>query len=117
MQYPLTEKIGHPDLFVGRKTEFRHINKWLSLIPDRMSKSRVILARRKSGKTVFIQRIFNQLWNDPKLGVIPFFLDIEENKTWFPNFAINYYCAFASQYISFLERNERLVTQPLDLEE
>ena len=117
MEYPLTEKIGNPDLFVGRKTEFTRINKWLSMIPHRMSKSRVILARRKSGKTVFIQRIFNQLWSDPKLGVIPFFFDIEENKVWYPNFAIDYYCAFASQYISFLERNERLVTQPLNLKE
>ena len=65
MQYPLAEKIGNPDLLVGRETEFKLINKWLSLIPNRMSKSKVILARRKSGKTVFIQRIFNQLWSDP----------------------------------------------------
>jgi hypothetical protein len=117
MQYPLAEKIGNPDLFVGRETEFRLINKWLSMIPHRMSKSRVILARRKSGKTVFIQRIFNQLWTDPKRGVIPFFFDIEENKIWYPNFAVRYYCHFISQYISFLERDERLVTQPLELEE
>jgi hypothetical protein len=117
MQYPLAEKIGNPDLFVGRETEFGLINKWLSMIPHRMSKSRVILARRKSGKTVFIQRIFNQLWSDPERGVIPFFFDIAENKIWYPDFAIDYYCAFASQYISFLERNERLVTQPLELEE
>jgi hypothetical protein len=117
MQYPLTEKIGNPDLFVGRETEFRQINKWLSMIPHRMSKSRVILARRKSGKTVFIQRIFNQLWSEPERGVIPFFFDIEESKIWYPNFAIKYYCHFASQYISFLERDEQLATQPLDLEE
>jgi hypothetical protein len=92
MQYPLAEKIGNPDLFVGRETEFGLINKWLSMIPHRMSKSRVILARRKSGKTVFIQRIFNQLWSDPERGVIPFFFDIAENKIWYPDFAINYYC-------------------------
>ena len=116
MQYPLAEKIGNPDLLVGRETEFKLINKWLSLIPDRMSKSRVILARRKSGKTVFIQRIFNQLWSDPKLGVIPFFFDIAESKIWYPDFAIKYYRSFASQYISFIERNEKLVTQPLSLE-
>jgi hypothetical protein len=116
MQYPLAEKIGNPDLLVGRETEFKLINKWLSLIPDRMSKSRVILARRKSGKTVFIQRIFNQLWSDPKRGVIPFYFDIAENKAWYPDFAIDYYCSFASQYISFIERNEKLVTQPLSLE-
>ncbi len=117
MQYPLAEKIGNPDLLVGRESEFKLINKWLSLIPNRMSKSKVILARRKSGKTVFIQRIFNQLWSDPKRGVIPFFFDIAESKIWFPNFAIKYYCSFASQYISFLERDEQLITQPLSLKE
>jgi hypothetical protein len=116
MQYPLAEKIGNPDLLVGRETEFKLINKWLSLIPNRMSKSKVILARRKSGKTVFIQRIFNQLWSDPKRGVIPFFFDIAESKIWLPNFAIKYYCSFASQYISFLERDEQLVTQSLSLD-
>ncbi len=115
MEYPLTEKIGNPDLFVGRKTEFTRINKWLSMIPHRMSKSRVILARRQSGQTVFIQRIFNQLWSDPKRGVIPFFFDIAENKIWYPDFAIKYYCHFVSQYISFLERNEKLIKQPLSL--
>jgi hypothetical protein len=51
MQYPLSEKIGDPDLFVGREKEFRLLNKWLSNIPKRLSKSRVILARRKNGKT------------------------------------------------------------------
>jgi hypothetical protein len=49
MQYPLTEKIGEPELFVGREKEFRQINKWLDNIPKRLSKSRVIGARRKSG--------------------------------------------------------------------
>jgi len=116
MQYPLAEKIGNPDLLVGRESEFKLINKWLSLIPNRMSKSKVILARRKSGKTVFIQRIFNQLWSDPKRGVIPFFFDIAESNIWYPDFAIKYYCSFASQYISFLERDEQLVTQPLNLD-
>ncbi len=99
MQYPLAEKIGNPDLLVGREEDFRHFQKWLNRIPDRLSKSRVILSRRKSGKTVFIQRIFNQLWS--KNGaVIPFFFDVADTPIWYPNLAIKYYCAFASQYIS-----------------
>lgn len=116
MQYPLAEKIGDPDLFVGREKEFRVFNKWLSNIPKRLSKSRVILARRKSGKTAFVQRIFNQLWNQNGL-VIPFYFSFEEKKIWYPDLAIKYYCAFASQYISFLQRDEELVKTPLSLEE
>ncbi|MCE7988651.1 MAG: hypothetical protein DYG89_46440 [Caldilinea sp. CFX5] len=59
MQYPLAEKIGVPELLVGRAREFEVFGKWLDNIPRRLSKSRVILARRKSGKTVFVQRLFN----------------------------------------------------------
>jgi hypothetical protein len=116
MRYPLAEKIGHPDLLVGREKEFRLFNKWLSKIPERLSKSRVILARRKSGKTVFVQRIFNRLWSENG-AVIPFYFDIADSDIWLPNLAIDYYCAFASQYISFLERDDKLVIEPLSLEE
>ena len=115
IQYPLSEKIGEPDLFVGREKEFRLLNKWLSNIPKRLSKSRVILARRKSGKTAIVQRIFNQLWSENG-AVIPFYFSFEENKIWYPDLAIKYYCAFASQYISFLERDEKLVSKWLSLE-
>ena len=115
MQYPLPERIGNPWLLVGREKEFDLFNRWLSNIPKRLSKSRVILARRKSGKTAIVQRIFNRLWSENG-QVIPFFFSIGEKKTWYPLFAISYYCAFASQYISFLERDENLVRNPLSLE-
>ncbi len=115
MQYPLIEKIGPPELLVGREEEFRQFNKWLDKIPDKVSKSRVIMARRKSGKTVFVQRIFNQLWNENGMTV-PFFYDVAETNIWYPNLAIDYYRAFASQYISFLERDEKLVNSPLSIE-
>jgi hypothetical protein len=116
MQYPLTEKIGDPDLLVGRKEEFQRFGKWIANIPRRLSKSRAILARRKSGKTAFVQRIFNQLWSENG-AVIPFYFEFGENKIWYPDLAIEYYCSFASQYISFLERDEKLVMYPLSLEE
>jgi len=116
MQYPLTEKIGEPELFVGREQEFRLINKWLNNIPKRLSKSRVIIARRKSGKTAFVQRIFNQLWSANGM-VIPFYFDIKETKAWYPTFAIDYYRTFVSQYISFIQRDEGLVDELLSLDQ
>ncbi len=116
MQYPLIEKIGNPELLVGREKEFNQFNKWLSMIPDRLSKSRVILARRKSGKTAFVQRLFNQLWSENG-KVIPFYFDIADKEIWYRDFAIKYYCSFASQYISFLERDEELVKKSLNLQE
>ena len=116
MQYPLPEKIGVPELLVGREQEFENFGKWLQNIPRRLSKSRVILARRKSGKTVFVQRIFNQLWSEHG-EVIPFYLDIGETNIWLPDFALKYFEVFATQYISFLERDEKLVSERLTLEQ
>ncbi|MCP4353712.1 MAG: hypothetical protein GY795_50335 [Desulfobacterales bacterium] len=116
MKYPLQEKIGNPDLLVGREKEFKNIEKWIANIPKKLSKSRVILARRKSGKTAFVQRIFNRLWSEHG-DIIPFYFDMPENFIWYPDLAIKYYRAFASQYISFLERDETLVREPLSLED
>lgn len=117
MEYPLQEKIGDPSLFVGRKAEMVQFHKWLRFIPRRGSKSRVLLARRKSGKTAFVQRLYNQIWSQPEMGVIPFYLDIPEVKMWLPQFAILYFQAFASQYIAFMERDANPIRKLLELEE
>jgi len=117
IQYPLTERIGNPELFVGRHEEFDHLNHWLDFIPKRLSRSKVILARRKSGKTSILQRIFNQLWSNPERGIIPFYVSVEENNIWFPEFAIQYYQIFASHYISFFERDPTIINEPLSLKE
>ena len=116
MQYPLLERIGEPKLLTGREKEFKLFHKWIKNIPKRLSKSRVILSRRKSGKTSFIERLFNELWSENG-KVIPLFFEISENKIWYPDFAIKYYRTFASQYISFLERDNKLIRFPLSLEE
>ncbi|MCP4352256.1 MAG: hypothetical protein GY795_42910, partial [Desulfobacterales bacterium] len=111
MQYPLPEKIGDPALLVGREEEFALLNNWLELIPRRLGKSRVILARRKSGKTAIVQRIFNRLWSENG-AIIPFYYNFPERKTWYPDLAVEYFCTFASQYISFFERDENLARLP-----
>ncbi len=49
--------------------------------------------------------------------MIPFYFDFGENKIWYPNLAIKYYRAFASQYISFITQNPELVIDHLSLEE
>ncbi len=116
MQYPLVEKIGDPDLLTGRAEEFRKFHRWISRMPRRISKSWALLGRRKSGKTSFVQRLFNELWsaNGP---VIPFYISIPDAPIWYPDLAEQYYRTFASQYISFLSRNPLPVEQPLTLEQ
>ncbi len=114
--YPLEERIGNPHLFVERRAYSTDFERWLSLIPDKMSKSRALLARKKSGKTAFVQRLFNQLWQQNG-AVIPFFLEVAGKRIWYPQFAITYYRTFASQYISFLERDPAPIRDTMGLGE
>lgn len=116
MQYPLREKIGDPSLFVGREQEFKNFHKWLAGMPRLLSQSRALLGRRKSGKTAFVQRLYNQLWsaNGP---VIPFYFSVPETAVWYPVFALLYYRTFATQYIAFRERDTLLARTPLTMAE
>ncbi|KPA10698.1 protein containing ATPase domain, prokaryote [Candidatus Magnetomorum sp. HK-1] len=113
MHYPLPETIGSPDLFVGREEELEHLNEWLERITKRISMSTVILARRKSGKTAILERIFNLVWSNPQMGIIPFYLSMGDKDIWIRQFAMKYYRTFASHCISFLERDSSLVTKLL----
>ncbi|MDM8514604.1 hypothetical protein QUF76_00260 [Desulfobacterales bacterium HSG16] len=115
-KYPLPERIGDPNLLTGRENEFEDFEQWLAGIPKKLSKSRVILGRRKSGKTAFVQRIFNRLWSEQG-EIIPLYFTFPEKKIWYPEFAIQYYRTFASQYISFLEKNEEMVRSPMTLDQ
>ena len=116
MQYPLEEKIGNSDLLVGREQEFAKFDKWIANMPKKLSKSWAILGRRKSGKTAFVQRLFNKLWS-ANGQVIPFYISIPDSPIWFVDLTVKYYETFASQYISFLERDIAPASEHLKLEE
>jgi len=113
MKYPLPESIGNPDLFVGREEEFEYLNEWLGNIPKRLSMSTVILARRKSGKTAILERVFNMCWSNTNMGIIPFYICMNDSGIWIQEFALMYFQTFASHYISYLERNPSMVKRLL----
>jgi hypothetical protein len=86
MTYALKERIGAASLFSGRKQEMELLLDWAEKIPKEISKSRALLARRKSGKTAIMQRLFNILWNR-KGTVIPFYIEISDQDQWLLDFA------------------------------
>ena len=116
MSYPLVERIGNSRLLVERAQEFNKYHKWIRGIPKRLSKSLAILARKKSGKTAFVQRLFNQIWS-ANGAVIPFYMEIPPKKLWYPELAVKYYRTFASQYISFKTRDPKPVRTIMELSE
>lgn len=103
MDYALKERIGKPDLFVGRKKELAFFLKWIDDIKEEKSQSTAILARRKMGKTALLERLFNITFfkND---GVIPFYYEIKESKMWAVDFCQDFFLTFIYQYIAYKSR-------------
>jgi hypothetical protein len=104
MEYVLKERIGKPELFVGRTEEMAYFLKWITNIKKEMSQSTAILARRKMGKTALMERLFNITFykND---GVIPFYYEIKETEMWVLDFCKSFFLTFIYQYIAFKSRN------------
>ncbi len=103
MLYVLKERIGRPALFCGRTRELTLLLDWVEKIPKELAKSRVLLGRRKSGKTAVMQRLFNLLWNRNG-SVIPFYFEVLDQDQWVLDFSDLYFRTFLSQYVSFKTR-------------
>jgi len=103
MQYCLKEKIGNTELFTGRKYEMTDLLQWIEQIKPEISMSTAILSRRKTGKTSFLQRLYNITY-DKNDGVIPFYYEIKDQKQCIVNYSRDFFLTFIYQYIAFKTR-------------
>ncbi len=113
--YAMKERIGKPLLFTGREEVLKRHLKWAHNIEQERSKSVAILARRKSGKTALMQRIYNILWNENG-PIIPFYIEIQDEPIWINDFCWEYYRIFISQYISFKSREPDFINDFIHLD-
>ncbi|MDJ0841539.1 MAG: hypothetical protein QNK37_33840 [Acidobacteriota bacterium] len=104
----LTEEIGNPELFTGRKRELQFLMDWTDLVKQQVGDSHVLLARKRRGKTALLQRYYNILYtrNDPK--IIPFYFRVPEYPITLQNFTFEFYKSLISQYLSFKLRRPEL---------
>ena len=100
----LEEKIGNPDLFTGRKKELNSLLTWIDRIKLKISKSKAIISRRKTGKSALMQRLYN-LTFEKNDGVVPFYFEIKETDQWLVDFSREFFFTFLYQYIAFKTRN------------
>jgi len=115
--YTLPEQIGNTHLFVGRKKEFDYfLGDWYYYLENNMAQSQAIVARRKKGKTAFLQRLFNILWSCPEKKIIPFYYSIKEMNTTLADFSKDFFSTFISHYIGYMERKPELISAPLNFE-
>ena len=104
MKIFMREKIGDPDLFVGRRRELGTLLKWAAGIRKELSMSRALLSRRKTGKTAILQRLYNIVFRQND-GLVPFYYEIKRGKIWIGDFCKDFFLTFALQYAAFKTRN------------
>ena len=111
--YALPEQIGDYGLFVGRKKEFDYfLGDWYYYLRNNLAQSQAIVARRKKGKTAFLQRLFNTLWSAPESGIIPFYYSIKDMDMTLAEFSKSFFATFANHYISYARRNPEYIQIP-----
>jgi len=101
MKMWLKERIG--DLFTGRKKELAYFLNWTDGIKREVSQSTAIFSRRKTGKTVLLQRLYNMIFerND---RVVPFYFGIRQTDRWIGDFAKDFFLTYVCQYAAFRTR-------------
>ncbi len=115
--YALPELIGDTNLFVGRKKEFDFfLGVWYNRLIGNIAQSQAIVARRKKGKTAFLQRLFNILWSCPETSVIPFYFSFKDFNTTLAEFAKSFFATFTNHYLSFSEKNVEYLQNPYSFE-
>ena len=116
--YALPEQIGNTSLFVGRKKEFDYfLGDWYYYLQNNMAQSQAIVARRKKGKTAFLQRLFNILWSQEENRIVPFYYVIRDVMLTQSDFSKDFFSMFASCFLSFIEREVKYCVLPLRFEE
>jgi hypothetical protein len=116
-EYALLEQIGNPNLFVGRKREFKYfLGDWYRMMEKNFTPNQAIISRRKKGKTAFLQRLFNILWSvgiekkEDKVTVIPFYYTIRDEKITLGDFALDFFTEFIKCYVSYKQCDKSLLS-------
>src|SRR6056297_1883433 len=124
IEYALPEKIGNPELFVGRKEEFDFfLGDWYMTLEGNFAQNQAILSRRKRGKSSFMQRLFNILWSagaekkEGDLNVIPFYYSIRDSDQTLGAFAKDFFVDFVCQYMSYKKRERAYIEGNYEFEE
>jgi len=77
IEFAIEERVGEPDNFIGRIKELEFLYQWADNILKKNSRSMAFLGRRKIGKSLILERLYNIIYSEKK-GLIPFYYEFSE---------------------------------------
>ena len=111
------EEMVHEDEFTDRVELLRELEQWVKVIGRMGSWSTALIAPRRIGKTVLLDRLVNTVFFKPEYQVAPFYFKMTREKRTLKHFLLEYATTFFRQYLAYCEQDADLFNQDIELEE
>jgi hypothetical protein len=102
------EEMVHEDEFTDRVELLRELEQWVKAIARMGSGSTAIMAPRRIGKTVLLDRLVNTVFFKPEYQVAPFYFKMTREKRTLKEFLLEYATTFFRQYLAYCEQDAAL---------
>ncbi len=97
---PVEEMLAD-DEFTDRVELLRELEEWVKNIQRMTAPSIALIAPRRIGKTVLLDRLVNTVFFKPEYRVAPFYFKMTREKTTLHDFLLQYATTFFRQYIAY----------------
>ncbi len=95
------EEIIHEEEFTGRRNELHYYEDWIKNIGRGTSESTALIAPRRIGKTVLLDKLVNIVFSRPEYKVAPFYFKVTREEISLRRFLLEYATTFFRQYIAY----------------
>uniref|UniRef100_UPI0040565EF5 hypothetical protein n=1 Tax=Candidatus Electrothrix sp. TaxID=2170559 RepID=UPI0040565EF5 len=102
------EEMVHEDEFTDRVELLRELDQWVAAIQRMGSSSTALIAPRRIGKTVLLDRLVNTVFFKPEYKVAPFYFKMTREKRTLREFLLEYATTFFRQYLAYCEQDTSL---------
>jgi len=99
------EEMVHEDEFTDRVELLRELEQWVKAISRMGSWSTALMAPRRIGKTVLLDRLVNTVFFKPEYQVAPFYFKMTREKRTLKKFLLEYATTFFRQYLAYCEQD------------
>jgi len=111
--FAIKERVGKPENFIGRVKELEFLHNWADNINNEVSRSIAFLGRRKIGKSLILERLYNIIYSENK-GLIPFYYEFTEGTRSGKDFYHDFLTRFYMQVVGYYLRNTLLIRNAVD---
>ncbi len=101
---PVEEMLGE-DEFTDRVEILRELDAWVKNIQRMASPGTALIAPRRMGKTVVLDRLVNTVFFKPEYRVAPFYFKMKREETTLREFLLEYAATFFRQYIAYCHQD------------